>query len=316
MSQSSAHGVRLVEVGPEEAGQRVDNFLLKHLKGVPKGHVYRLLRTGQVRVNKGRAKPTRRLEAGDQVRLPPVRQTDTAAPGKLSPGLAEVLSRAILFEDERLLVVNKPAGLAVHGGSGMSLGLIEALRQLRPDAPYLELVHRLDRETSGCLLIAKRRSMLRSLHELLREGSVDKTYLALVDGVWDGPGELRTGLRKNQVRGGERVVNVTEDGKESVTRFRVQHHLAAASLLEVDILTGRTHQIRVHAAHAGHPVAGDEKYGDREANKRFRKQGLKRMFLHAWRLGFVHPLSGEPVRFEAPLDAELEAVLDRLAVEV
>lgn len=312
MGQSSAHGVRLVEVGAEEAGQRVDNFLLKHLKGVPKGHVYRLLRTGQVRVNKGRAKPTRRLEVGDQVRLPPVRQNDTTAPGKLSPGLARVLNQAVLYEDDRLLVVNKPAGLAVHGGSGLSLGLIEALRQLRPDARYLELVHRLDRETSGCLLVAKRRSMLRSLHELLREGGVDKTYLALVDGVWDGPGELRTGLRKNQVRGGERVVNVTEDGKESVTRFRVRRQLSDATLLEVDILTGRTHQIRVHATHAGHPVAGDEKYGDRDANKRFRKQGLKRMFLHAWRLAFVHPVSGEPVSFEAPLDAELAALLDKL----
>lgn len=312
MSQSSAHGVRLVEVGAEEAGQRVDNFLLKHLKGVPKGHVYRLLRTGQVRVNKGRAKPTRRLEAGDQVRLPPVRQTESAAPGKLSAGLAGSLNQAILHEDDRLLVVNKPAGLAVHGGSGLSLGLIEALRQLRPDAPYLELVHRLDRDTSGCLLIAKRRSMLRSLHELLREGGVDKTYLALVDGEWGGPDELRTGLRKHQLRGGERMVNVTEDGKDSITRFRVQRRLAGASLLEVDILTGRTHQIRVHAAHAGHPVAGDDKYGDREVNKRYRKLGLKRMFLHAWRLGFVHPVSGEPVSFEAPLDDGLTAVIGKL----
>lgn len=305
-------GVRILAVGAEDAGQRIDNFLLRHLKGVPRSLVYRILRRGEVRVNKGRIKPEYRVRAGDQVRIPPVRTGQpAAAPGG---GAGSRLEDRIVYEDERLLVVDKPAGMAVHGGSGLSFGVIEALRAARPEARFLELVHRLDRETSGCLLIAKRRSELRMLHELLRGGGVDKRYLALVRGRWTAGEQLvDVPLLKNQLRSGERIVTVDAAGKAADSRFRPLEIYREASLMEVELGTGRTHQIRVHGAHIGHPLAGDEKYGDPEFNRRMRELGLRRLFLHAHSLGFSDPESGREIHVSAPLPDELRAVLDRLA---
>ncbi|MDE2195920.1 MAG: 23S rRNA pseudouridine(955/2504/2580) synthase RluC [Gammaproteobacteria bacterium] len=305
--------VRRLTVDAAEAEQRLDNFLFRQLKGVPKGHVYRLLRTGQVRVNSRRVKPDYRLTAGDEIRLPPVRQAEPVE--RLPPGSRqlEALKDAILFEDEQLLVINKPAGMAVHGGSGVSCGVIEALRASRPEARSLELVHRLDRETSGCLLVAKKRSALRTLHAALREGRVEKHYLALLAGAWPGgERQVRLALEKNVLQSGERMVRVAEEGKDAESHFRPLRRFAAAVLVDIAILTGRTHQIRVHAAHLGHAVLGDDKYGDREANKSCRALGLKRMFLHAHSLAFNHPAGGAPLRVTAPLDANLQAVLERL----
>jgi 23S rRNA pseudouridine955/2504/2580 synthase len=304
--------VQHVQISEDAAGQRLDNFLLAQLKGVPKSHIYRLLRKGEVRVNKGRAKPDYRLEAGDIVRLPPVRRRD---PGSMPPrgrsaGLR--LEAHILHEDDRLLVLDKPSGIAVHGGSGLSHGVIEALRAARPEAPYLELIHRLDRETSGCLLIAKRRSMLRALHGLLREGRVEKRYLALVKGRWDlGEVKLEDRLRKH-LRGGERMVTVDESGKSAASIFRPVEIGSAASLLEVRIMTGRTHQIRVQAAEAGHALAGDQRYGDRDYNRKMQALGLERLFLHAASVGWEDPASGEWRMFSAPLPEDLREVLSRL----
>ena len=305
--------VRLLTAGDEDAGQRLDNFLFRTLKGVPKSHVYRLLRTGQVRVNKKRAKPDYRLEAGDELRLPPVRQEEKAAPGLPPRWQQEALKAAILFEDDRILVINKPAGMAVHGGSGVSFGAIETLRVLRPESPGLELAHRLDRETSGCLIVAKRRSAVRALHAAFREGRVEKRYLALVAHPWKG-GEQAVDLplEKNLLQSGERMVKVSREGKAAQSLFRPMKKFADSCLAQVRIYTGRTHQIRVHAAHIGHPVAGDEKYGDKEANKRFKALGLARMFLHAAELAFDHPETGERLELKAPLDGELEAVLKTL----
>jgi len=304
--------VQFVTLGEDEAGQRLDNFLLARLKGVPKSHVYRLLRKGEVRVNKGRAKPDYRLQAGDVVRLPPVRRPEPGAPTGRGRSAGLELEGRILHEDPRLIVLDKPSGIAVHGGSGLSHGVIEALRAARPDAPYLELVHRLDRETSGCLLIAKRRSMLRRLHELLREGRVEKRYLALVKGRWEaGQVRLEDRLRKT-VRGGERVVQVDETGKTAASIFRPVEIGSAASLLEVRIMTGRTHQIRVQAAEAGHPLAGDERYGDRDYNRKMRELGLQRLFLHSASVGWEDPVSGEWKMYSAPLPEELREVLSQL----
>lgn len=315
--QDDAGKVRRLTVAEDDAGQRLDNFLFRQLKGVPKGHVYRLLRTGQVRINRGRVKPDYRLQAGDELRLPPVRQADPALPGTPRDWQRQALQDGIIFEDAALLILDKPAGMAVHGGSGQSLGVIEALRALRPEQAVLELVHRLDRETSGCLVIAKKRSALRALHAAIREGRIEKRYLALLAGRWQG-GErvVDAALEKNQLQGGERMVRVVVAGKAAESRFRPLSRFSQATLVEVTIPTGRTHQIRVHAAHIGHPVAGDDKYGEREANKRFRALGLKRMFLHAHALSFAHPVSGEPVAASAPLDAGLRGVLDRLEAEV
>ncbi len=305
--------VRLLTAGAEDAGQRLDNFLFRTLKGVPKSHVYRLLRTGQVRVNKKRAKPDYRLEEGDELRLPPVRQGEKTAPGLPPHWQQEALKTAILYEDERLLVVNKPAGMAVHGGSGVNFGVIETLRVLRPESPGIELAHRLDRGTSGCLIVAKRRSAVRALHTSFREGKVEKRYQALLANPWKG-GEQAVDLplEKNLLQGGERMVKVSKGGKEAQSLFRPVQKFADSALMEIRIFTGRTHQIRVHAAYIGHPVAGDEKYGDKEANKRFKALGLTRMFLHAAELVFDHPETGERLSLKAPLDAELEAVLTTL----
>jgi 23S rRNA pseudouridine955/2504/2580 synthase len=304
---------RMLTAGEEDAGQRLDNFLFRTLKGVPKSHVYRLLRTGQVRVNKKRAKPDYRLEAGDGIRLPPVRQEEKAAPGLPPHWQQDALKSALLFEDDRVLVVNKPAGMAVHGGSGVSFGVIETLRVLRPDTPGLELAHRLDRETSGCLIVAKRRSAVRALHQAFRDGSVEKHYLALVAHPWKGgEQDVDLPLEKNLLEGGERMVKVSREGKAAQSLFKPLQKFTQSALIDVRIYTGRTHQIRVHAAHIGHPVAGDDKYGDREANKALKTAGLKRMFLHAHRLSFPHPETGERLAFTAPLDDELQSVVRNL----
>ncbi len=310
----SAGQVRLVRVPDDRAGQRLDNFLLGQLKGAPKSLIYKIVRSGQVRVNGGRAKAETRLEGGDEVRIPPVR---LAEPGERVPppkGLLAALEAAIVFEDARLLAINKPSGLASHGGSGISHGAIESLRALRP-RESLELVHRLDRDTSGLLIIAKKRSALTELQALMREeGGIAKRYLALLvgrmpDGVMTVDAPLHIGLRQ----GGERHVQVHPQGKASLSHFRVLERRGGHSYCEVRIETGRTHQIRVHAQHIAHPVAGDDKYGDPEVNKRLREQiGLKRLFLHAASLEFALDGGRAPYLLDAPLAPELVEVLDRL----
>ena len=292
-----------LEVGEESAAQRIDNFLFRTLKGVPKSHVYRVLRSGEVRVNSGRVKPEYRLQAGDRIRIPPVR---TAA----RPPTAKAAEFPIVHEDAALLVIDKPAGVAVHGGSGVSFGVIESLRAARPQAKLLELAHRLDRDTSGLLMIAKKRSALVELHRMLREGEVEKTYLAVAKGRWEGgQKEIRESLHKYVNAQGERRVSVHVDGKAAVTQVKVLSKNPDFSLLEVKLLTGRTHQIRVHLAHAGHPVLGDDKYGDFELNRAVAKQGVRRLFLHAGKLAFNHPSSGERLRLEAPLPADMSGFI-------
>jgi 23S rRNA pseudouridine955/2504/2580 synthase len=284
--------VRQQEIDAETAGQRLDNFLLGQLKGVPRSHVYRLIRSGQVRVNSGRVTAGHRLQAGDRVRVPPVASRPAAAPTATPESLGWLAER-VIFEDERILVIDKPAGLAVHGGSSISLGCIEALRQLRPETKDLELAHRLDRGTSGCLLLAKRRSVLRVLHELLREGLVEKRYLALVQGRCLATTGIDAPLVTARGRG-RRVKVDAEEGKEAQSTFHLLDRFGkTASLVEVSIATGRTHQIRVHAAHRGHPVAGDERYGDKDFNTYLQSFGLQRMFLHAHSLSFTWPDSAE-----------------------
>lgn len=305
--------VRILEIDAEQAGQRVDNFLMRELKGVPKTRVYRLLRKGEVRVNRGRVDASYRLQAGDQLRVPPVRQAAAEeGPARPPKGMLEALERAVVFEDERLLVLDKPAGMAVHGGSGVPFGVIEALRALRPNAPFLELVHRLDRDTSGLLLIAKRRSLLRQLHELLREGGVQKRYLALLAGKLPrGAVPVEAALERDLLQGGERMVRVAADGKASRSVFRTLDRFKDVTLAEVDIATGRTHQIRVHAAHLGAPVIGDEKYGDKDTNRAYRQLGLKRLFLHAHSLRLQLP-DQPPLELRAPLSEDLQRVLDNM----
>ncbi|HRP94910.1 MAG TPA: RluA family pseudouridine synthase [Rhodocyclaceae bacterium] len=305
----SAPAVRRERVDEAAAGQRIDNYLLRVCKGVPKSHVYRILRSGEVRVNGGRVAPTYRLAEGDEIRIPPVRvaQPVHAAPvpaGKPLP---------VVFEDDALVVVDKPAGKAVHGGSGVAFGVIEQLRSQRPDARLLELAHRIDRETSGLLIVAKKRSALKALHDMMREGRVDKHYLALVAGRWSNRLQhVREPLFKYLTPDGERRVRVSEDGKPSHSIVRLVRRWQRFSLLDVELKTGRTHQIRVHLAHLGFPLAGDDKYGDFALNKQLDGEGLRRMFLHAAQLSFVHPLSGEPLALQAALPPELQAFLDHL----
>ena len=318
--------VQFLTVGEESAGQRLDNFLLRVLKGVPKTHVYRIIRSGEVRVNKGRAAADTRVEIDDVVRLPPVRISEAVAAKAEKPAPAREFP--LLFEDEHLLAIDKPAGVAVHGGSGVSFGVIEQLRQARPQAKFLELVHRLDRETSGILLVAKKRSALTKLQDQFRERETGKTYLALVGGTWPANKKvIDQPLHKYLQADGERRVRVVSkddpEGMRSITLVKVAETLQlplplagegrgegsgarTASLLEVTIKTGRTHQIRVHLASAGHAILGDDKYGDFEWNKALARQGLKRMFLHAWRLQFDHPATGERIALQAPLPAELQ----------
>ncbi|RYY75756.1 MAG: 23S rRNA pseudouridine(955/2504/2580) synthase RluC [Gammaproteobacteria bacterium] len=308
--------VSFVDVDDDQAGQRIDNFLMARLKGVPKSKVYNIIRKGEVRVNKGRTKPDYKISVGDEIRIPPVRVTEKEAVPKPSNTMTVLLENSVLFENDGLLVINKPPGLAVHGGSGVSLGLIETLRQMRPDARYLELIHRLDRDTSGCIMIAKKRSMLRHLQAALREKSfsgITKVYHALVIGHWpqtckrvDAP------LLKVEVADDERVVRVHPDGKPSLTEFKILQCYSNCSLIEARPITGRTHQIRVHARHVGHSLVGDEKYGDDDFNKQMRDVGVKRLFLHAAELGFYLPDATEKTIVKAPLAKDLAAALKKL----
>ncbi|OYD23939.1 23S rRNA pseudouridine(955/2504/2580) synthase RluC [Oceanimonas baumannii] len=307
--------VRLLTIEAEHEGQRIDNFLRTQLKGVPKSLIYRILRKGEVRVNKKRIKPEYKLVAGDIIRVPPVRvaeREEVLPSAKLDS--VQGLESAIIYEDDALLVLNKPSGMAVHGGSGLSFGVIEGLRSLRPQARFLELVHRLDRDTSGILLVAKKRSMLRSLHEQLREKTMDKHYLALVRGQWQAHQKaVKAPLKKNELASGERIVRVDRDGKPSETRFRIVQKFHGATLVECSPVTGRTHQIRVHTLHAGHPIAGDDKYGDRQFDEAMRSIGLGRLFLHACRIRFYHPDREETMTLEAPLEPALKKLLTRMA---
>ena len=303
--------VRLVTVDADSAGRRLDNFLLSELKGMPRTRIYRMIRKGEVRVNKGRSKPTSRLAEGDIVRIPPVLRVESPGGQQAAAPLVrnvDWIRALILHEDEHLLVLDKPSGLAVHGGSGINLGAIELLRAARPDCRYLELVHRLDRDTSGCLLVAKKRSALRNLHQQLREGRVEKKYLALLNGEWQGDDrEVNLPLVVENRQNGERHVRTGADGKTALTRFFPQERFAHAVLCRVELLTGRTHQIRVHAAAIGHPVAGDKRYGEQGG-----PGSIDRMFLHAQFIGVVHPADELPVRFESPVPEALTAVLARL----
>ena len=313
-AQLPAPQVRQVEVDEKGLGQRLDNFLARILGDVPRTHIFRVIRKGEVRINGKRAKPESRLQAGDIVRVPPIRTGASAPPRRASGALLESVTASIVYEDPQLLVINKPAGIAVHGGSGVSFGVIEALRTARPDEKSLELVHRLDRDTSGLLLIARKPATLRTLHALMRENQVEKRYLALVKGKWElGKKRIDVPLRTDIRVGGERTVKADASGKEAASVFKpVQFFGKRASLVEVELETGRTHQIRVHAAHAGYPLAGDEKYGDAEFNEKMKASGLTRMFLHAHQVSFVWPESGVEFSVSAPLPADLAAVIDSL----
>jgi len=312
-NKEKSYPVRQITVEAGYEGQRLDNFLLAQLKGVPKSRVYRIVRKGEVRVNKGRAKVSYRLKQGDVVRVPPVRMAEKVAPMRPSDRILDVLEESIIYQDKRLLILNKPSGLAVHGGSGLKFGVIEAVRSMRPKEQQLELVHRLDRDTSGCLMIARRRSALRTLHELLRTNGVDKHYLALVAGRWNRDREtIDAPLSKNRLQGGERVVRIDPEGKKALTRFRVLERFADATLVEAELMTGRTHQLRVHLAHFGTPILGDEKYGNDSANRNMKKQGLKRLFLHAKSLSFNWTEEVGRLKVEAPLETALEQLLAKL----
>ncbi|MGY5453456.1 23S rRNA pseudouridine(955/2504/2580) synthase RluC [Agarivorans sp. MS3-6] len=306
--------VQMVTISDDEAGQRIDNFLLKRLKGVPKSRIYRILRKGEVRVNKKRIKPEYKIAAEDIVRIPPIRVAEET--GLPSNKLNQVvqLEQHIVYEDDCLLVLNKPSGMAVHGGSGLSFGVIEALRSLRQDCRYLELVHRIDRDTSGLLLVAKKRSSLRDLHRQLREKVVQKDYLTLVHGQW--PKAVRTvdaPLRKNAVASGERIVIVDhQEGKPSLTRYRIERRYADMTLMKASPVTGRTHQIRVHSLYQGHSIVGDDKYTSRELLAESAAQGLNRLFLHAWQIRFEHPATQKEMHLTAPLESSLQAYCDKL----
>jgi|TARA_B110000259_G_scaffold52186_1_gene61375 23S rRNA pseudouridine955/2504/2580 synthase len=312
-TESQFSQVSYVDIGPEQAGQRLDNFLIKTLKGVPKSRIYRLLRKGEVRVNKGRVKAVTRLKEGDIVRLPPIRVAERGEMPAVGRPLSQYLADNVLFEDEGLLIINKPSGLAVHGGSGVSLGAIEALRAEHPELRFLELVHRLDRDTSGCLMLAKKRSVLLALQQDLQNNHIEKRYTALSKGRWPkGKNTINAPLRKNTLLSGERMVRVDVTGKASVTHFKILKQYPSATLLDIKLETGRTHQIRVHCEFAGQPIAGDPKYGDEEFNESMKPLGLKRLFLHARYLRFKHPLSDDWVEVEAPLPADLDKVLGKL----
>ena len=302
-----------VRIGENDAGQRIDNFLLKRLKGVPKSRIYRILRKGEVRVNRGRIKPEYKLKLDDLVRIPPIRVAETDAPVRPSDRVLQLLQECILYEDEAILILNKPSGIAVHGGSGISYGVIEGLRALRPQAKFLELGHRLDRETSGCLVIAKKRSALRAFQEMLRSGGMDKHYLALLKGQWrEGRKGIDAPLRKNTLVSGERIVRVSDDGKPSLSIFEPVTIFKDATLVSVKLVTGRTHQVRVHAQYSGHPIAGDSKYGDADFNRHMAGLGLKRLFLHASELRFSLADGRAPIHVSAPLDDDLTRVLQQL----
>lgn len=307
--EGKAIAVRHERIDEAAAGQRIDNYLLRIAKGVPKSHVYRILRSGEVRVNGRRVQQTYRLQEGDEVRIPPIRIAEPthAAPAPAGKPLP------VVYEDEALLVIDKPSGKAVHGGSGVSYGVIEQLRVQRPELRMLELALRLDRETSGLLIVAKKRSALTALHDMMREGSVEKRYLTLVPGRWSNPLQhVKVPLHKYLTAEGERRVRVADEGKAAHSIVRLVRRWRDYSLLEVELKTGRTHQIRVHLAHLGFALCGDDKYGDFALNKRLEVEGLRRMFLHAAKLRLAHPLTGAPLAFDSPLPADLQTFLDRL----
>lgn len=307
--EGKAIAVRHARIDEEAAGQRIDNYLLRIAKGVPKSHIYRILRSGEVRVNGRRVQQTYRLAEGDEVRIPPIR---VAEPTRSAPAPAGK-PLPVVYEDDALLVIDKPSGKAVHGGSGVSYGVIEQLRAQRSEVRLLELAHRLDRETSGLLIVAKKRSALTALHDMLREGRVEKRYLTLVPGRWANPLQhVKAPLYKYLTAEGERRVRVSDEGKPAHSVMRLVKRWGGYSLLEVELKTGRTHQIRVHLAHLGFPLCGDDKYGDFALNKRLEGEGLKRMFLHAARLSFRHPLTGEALAFESPLPDDLQSFIERL----
>lgn len=315
MNGAGKNSVTHVVIGEEEAGQRLDNYLIRYCKGVPKSHLYRILRSGEVRVNSGRVDATYRLAAGDSVRLPPLRTAERAS-AAADDFAKQQVELPVLFEDEALLAVDKPEGIAVHGGSGVSFGVIEALRRQRPQAKFLELAHRLDRETSGLLLIGKKRLALTALHDMFREHGqgADKRYLVVVRGRWlNATQHVRLPLHKYLTDGGERRVSVDPAGKPAHTVFRLLGRWRSGSLLEAQLKTGRTHQIRVHLAHLGFPILGDEKYGDFPLNKELKRGALKRMGLHAWRMAFRHPLSGAPLELVAPVPEPLAAFVAGLS---
>lgn len=317
-SEHNVDAVNLITIDGDQAGQRLDNFLIARLKGVPRSKVYNVIRKGEVRVNKGRIKPEYKIKAGDVIRIPPIRTAEAGTVAKASFQMMALLDKSILYEDDGLLVISKPPGLAVHGGSGVTLGLIETLRQMRPSSHHLELVHRLDRDTSGCIMIAKKRSYLRHLQAALREksagaGGVHKVYQALVNGDWSKRRhEVNAPLMKFEIAGGERVVKVHPDGKPSLTQFSILQRFEGFTLMEARPITGRTHQIRVHAQFAGHSLAGDEKYGDDGINEALRGLGLKRLFLHASSLSFYLPDSDQLTTVNAPLPADLYEPLSKL----
>jgi 23S rRNA pseudouridine955/2504/2580 synthase len=311
MNQSPA--AHIIIIDSEQEGQRIDNFLMTYLKGVPKSKIYNILRSGEVRVNSGRIKPLYRLVAGDAVRIPPIRVAERPAAPIAHPQILADLKSRILYEDKGLLVLNKPSGMAVHGGSGISQGVIENLRALFPQEKSLELAHRLDRETSGCLIISKKSSILKQLHTLLRDIGLEKVYIALVQGNWSKTlKQIDAPLYKNQLSSGERIVKVRSDGKPSLTEFSVLERFGHSTLIEARPQTGRTHQIRVHALHAGHPIAGDDKYGDTAFNKSMRQYGCRHLFLHAAKVAFTLPLTNQYIEVFAPLEPDLAACLDHL----
>lgn len=305
--------VRLLTVPDDVAGQRLDNFLLTQLKGAPRTLIYRIVRTGEVRVNKGRIRPDYRLQVGDVVRLPPLRLSEPSQPVQPGLGVSKDLASRIVYEKNGLLILNKPAGLAVHGGSGVAWGVIEALRVLRPEAPFLELVHRLDKDTSGLLMVAEKRSVLRELHGHLREAQMEKVYVALLSGrLKGGVHKVSAPLKKSSLPSGERIVRVAREGKEAMTEFKVIDRIGNATLVEARPKTGRTHQIRVHAQYLGHPLLGDEKYGNDSLNKEMRAYGLSRLFLHARDLKILISGATSPVEVHCPLEPDLQAVLENL----
>lgn len=312
MQEARKDGVTKMTIGDEAAGQRLDNYLFKHLKGVPKSRVYRMLRAGEVRVDGHRAKPELRLDLGNEVRIPPVR----VAEQDLLPAQAKIgrsLLDRVLFRDEAMLVIDKPAGQAVHGGSGVSLGIIEQLRRELPECRFMELAHRLDKETSGILLIALKRAALTELHRMFRDGEIRKSYLALAVGHWlERQRHVKLPLRKFHTEDGERRVSVDDEGQFAHTIFNLVRHHGNYTLLEAELKTGRTHQIRVHLASLKFPIAGDDKYGDFDLNRTLRKQGLRRMFLHAAHISLFHPLTGKRLEFDAPLPADLQSFLERI----
>jgi 23S rRNA pseudouridine955/2504/2580 synthase len=309
-STQKNHSVQFIEITDSNAGQRLDNFLLSLEKGVPKSRIYRALRKGEVRVNKGRKKQTYKLQLGDTVRIPPLRVTEKTISNTVSDFLRQQLTESILHEDDDLLILNKPSGIAVHAGSGIDQGIIEALRIIRAELPFLELVHRLDRDTSGCLLLAKSRTSLLHLQQQMVEHDINKRYLTLLKDSWGQEEKtVIAPLLKNTVSAGERMVQINDEGKYAETLFIPLQQFPSAQLTEVVLFTGRTHQIRVHAKHIGHPLAGDDKYGQRAFNKQMKKAGLKRLFLHAWKLGITHPNTNEALQIEAPIPMPLQTFI-------